>query len=428
MTTGQVWLESTLSDRPSSGIPDPDAIFQRLRRNIYKFVFGAQATTAKSTTLQSPKGSGRLLPPNLVPSGSSTSVRQKTAGSSVENEELVVKEYSIPAGSLQICEDEYPLRLNSRADAGVKGAMEFAKATTSSPSQADFTPYPAPAANFSSRTNQYPAASTKTQAVSANTSEPGSYPGSYRSSRPSSSTSASISSSTATSRPARGKPSAHPATSPATVTTPRASASLLSADAAAFSPRGRFSPPPPHLFSSSSASSAAPASSPPEPECMEELFAVTAGFSPCFSSFADSQQRAKMRCFRRCFDNDDDDGSLSRDLPDAFLALRPLFRYFLRVSNSGKPFLTCQMMDATLATLISPVVEDAVLGTYCIYFFSSVVFVHIIRRTNLFDPHPHDPSFFLPSRFHLRSFVFVFVPPSFCFCPILFFRCAVASL
>jgi len=82
-----------------------------------------------------------------------------------------------------------------------------------------------------------------------------------------------------------------------------------------------------------------------------------------------------MRCFRSCFNDDerrfrdDDKGESSSSsnrcqsgsFPPAFDFLSSLLRYFLYVSNNGKPFLTCEMVDATLATIVSPIVTEPVL-------------------------------------------------------------------
>ena len=115
-------------------------------------------------------------------------------------------------------------------------------------------------------------------------------------------------------------------------------------------------------LSSSSLSSSLP------PSSIEDLFYRSEHFSQfsSSSSFASAQRKEKLRCFRGCFDVGDGVGAslprASSHFPAAFGFLATLFRYFLSVSNNGLPFFTCAMLDASLATIVSPVVANPVLS------------------------------------------------------------------
>ena len=123
-----------------------------------------------------------------------------------------------------------------------------------------------------------------------------------------------------------------------------------------------------NFFAASSSSSS--------PRSMDELSQFTAEFSPSHSHSSSDKQKAKLRCFRSIFDDDDINnngrfGSRREASSGAFPFMSILLRYLLSVSNNGRPFFTCQMMDATLATFVSPVVTEPVLGSFvCAFCFS----------------------------------------------------------
>ena len=84
-------------------------------------------------------------------------------------------------------------------------------------------------------------------------------------------------------------------------------------------------------------------------------------FSPSPASSA--KHKAKLRCFRSIFDDDvDEQPGIRQDAFEQFPFVSTLLRYLLSISNEVKPFFTCQMMDAALATLVSPIVTNPVLS------------------------------------------------------------------
>lgn len=94
------------------------------------------------------------------------------------------------------------------------------------------------------------------------------------------------------------------------------------------------------------------------PKSMEAIFQYAKKGSTSYSALC--RQRAKWRCFRSIFDDcdEDEDCDIPRDVFSHCPFVPVLLRYLLSVSNNGRPFFTCQMMDATLSTLVSPIVAE----------------------------------------------------------------------